>query len=80
MRAPQLGGEDPPAEGNGDPLQDSCLENPVDRAALAGYSPWGGKRVRHDLVTKQQGVIKSRREESDQEKGQRCLKKKKSLK
>ena len=22
--------------------------------SLAGYSPWGGKRVRHDLATEQQ--------------------------
>ena len=26
-----------PGEGNGNPLQYSCLENPMDR----GYSPWG---------------------------------------
>ena len=26
--------------GNGNPLQYSCLENPMDRS-LAGYSPWG---------------------------------------
>ena len=34
-----------PGEGNGNTLQYSCQE---------GYSPWGRKRVRHDLVTKQQ--------------------------
>ena len=39
-------------EGNGNPLQYSCLENLMDRGAWAGYSPWGQKRVRHDLVTK----------------------------
>ena len=33
-------------EGNGNPLQDSCLESPIDR----GYSP-GVARVRHNLVT-----------------------------
>ena len=33
-------------EGNDNPLQYSCLENPVDRGrSLAGYSPWGRKRV-----------------------------------
>ena len=32
--------EDSPGEGNGYPLQDSCLENPMDR----GYSPWGRKQ------------------------------------
>jgi len=28
-----LGREDPPGEGNGNPLQDSCLENSMDRGA-----------------------------------------------
>ena len=42
-----------PGEGNGTPLQYSCLENPMDRGAWRAYSPWGRKRVRHDLVTKQ---------------------------
>ena len=34
-----------PGEGNGNPLQYSCLENPMDRGAwsLAGYGPWGSK-------------------------------------
>ena len=33
-----------PGEGNGHPLQCSCLENPMDGAAWrAGYSPWGRK-------------------------------------
>ena len=27
--------------GNGNPLQFSCLENPMDRGACEGYSPWG---------------------------------------
>ena len=31
-----------PGEGNGNLLQYSCLENPMDRN-LAGYSPWGHK-------------------------------------
>ena len=26
--------------------------------SLAGYSPWSCKRVRHDLVTKQQKVLR----------------------
>ena len=43
-----------PGEGNGKPLQYSCLGNPMDRKGLMGYSPWGCKRVRDDLVTKQQ--------------------------
>ena len=32
-----------PGEGNGNPLQYSCLENPMDRGM--GYSPWGGKEL-----------------------------------
>ena len=31
-----------PGEGNGNPLQYSCLENSMDRGAW-GYSPWGRK-------------------------------------
>ena len=42
-----LGQEEPPREGNGNPLQHSCLENPMDRG---GYSPWGCK----DLDTAEQ--------------------------
>ena len=33
-----------PGEGNGNPLQNSCLENPVDRGA------WRAARVGHDLA------------------------------
>ena len=40
-------------QGNGTPLQDSCLENPMDGGAWQGYNSMG-HRVRHDLVTKQQ--------------------------
>ena len=43
-----------PGEGNGNPLQYSCLGNPMDKRSLAAYSPWGHQRVRHDLGTKQQ--------------------------
>ena len=32
-----------PGEGNGNPLQYSCLENSMNRGAWAGYSPWGHK-------------------------------------
>ena len=32
-----------PAEGNGYPLQYSCLENSMDRGPLEGCSPWGPK-------------------------------------
>ena len=34
-----------PGEGNGNPLQYSCLENPMDRGARqATYSTWGHKQ------------------------------------
>ena len=33
-----------PGKGNGNPLQYSCLENPMDRS-LVGYSPWGRKEL-----------------------------------
>ena len=36
-----------PGEGNGNPLQYSCLENPHGQRNLEDYSPWDG-RVRHD--------------------------------
>ena len=39
---------------NGSPLQYSCLENPHGQTSLAGYHPWGGTKVRHNLATKQQ--------------------------
>ena len=32
-----------PGEGNGSPLQCSCLENPMDRGAWWANSPWGHK-------------------------------------
>ena len=38
-----LGWEDPPGEGNGYPLQYSCLENPHGQRSLAGYSPYSLK-------------------------------------
>ena len=40
--------------GHGNILQYSCLENPLDKRSLVGYSPWGHKRVGHNLVTIQQ--------------------------
>ena len=38
-------------EGNGNPLQYSCLENPMDRGARWAIV-YGVARVRHSLVTK----------------------------
>ena len=34
-----------PGEGNGSPLQYSCLENPMDHRAWVGYRPWGRKEL-----------------------------------
>ena len=42
-----------PGEGNGNPLQYSCLGSPTDRGAWRATS-MGSQRVGHDLVTKQQ--------------------------
>ena len=40
-----------PGERNGNPLQFSCLGNPMDRGAWRAI-PWGIARVRCNLVTK----------------------------
>ena len=32
-------------EGNGNPLQYCCLENPHGQRNLAGYSPWGHREL-----------------------------------
>ena len=42
-----------PREGNGNPLQYSCLENPMDRGAWQAIIHRVA-RIRHDLATKQQ--------------------------
>ena len=42
-----------PGEGNGNPLQYSCLGNPMNRRAWQA-TVCGDARVRHDLATKQQ--------------------------
>ena len=42
------GCERSPGGGHGNPFQYSCLENPHGQKSLAGCSPWGLKRVRHD--------------------------------
>ena len=34
-----------PGEGNGNPLQYSCLENPHGQRILVGYSPYGCKEL-----------------------------------
>ena len=48
--------EEIPWEGNGNPLQYSCLGNPMDRGAWWA-SVHGIARVGHDLVTKQQYLL-----------------------
>ena len=45
-------------EGNGNPLQYSCLGNPVDREAWQLESRGSQKRVRHNLAIKQQPPFK----------------------
>ena len=48
------GSERSPGEGNGNPLQYSCLENPMDRGAWQAMFHGVEKRVDHNLLTKQQ--------------------------
>ena len=43
-----------PGGGNGNPLQYSCLENPMDRGAWQAIVHGVARRVRHSLATKQQ--------------------------
>ena len=43
-----------PGEGNGNPLQYSCLGNPMDRGAWQAHSLWGLQRVWYNWTTKQQ--------------------------
>ena len=42
-----------PGEGNGNPLQYSCLENPMDRGGAWQATVHGVPRVGHDLATKE---------------------------
>ena len=37
-----------PGKGNGSPLYYSCLGEFHGQRSLAGYSPWGSQRVRHN--------------------------------
>ena len=61
---PQLGRS--PGEGNGNPLQYSCLENPMDRGTQQGYSPCGNQEsvttelhnnIKNNLSTKTRRVL-----------------------
>ena len=40
---PGSGRSPDPGEGNGNPLKNSYLENPMDRGTWLGYSPWALK-------------------------------------
>ena len=51
-------------EGNGSPLQYSCLENPVDRGAWRD-AVYGVARVGHDLVTKPPPALPDNRTNSE---------------
>ena len=43
-----------PGKGNGNPLQDACQDNPMDRRSLAGYRPWGCTESNRTESTEQQ--------------------------
>ena len=50
-----LGSGRSPGEQNGNTLQYSCLENPMDRGAWWA-TVHGSQRVRHDLMTRQHSI------------------------
>ena len=54
---PELGRS--PGEGNSNPLQYSCLENPMDRGAWWATQSMGSQRVRHDHYTTNSSTILS---------------------
>ena len=72
-----------PGVGSGNPLQYSCLGEFHRQRSLEGYSPWGCKRVRHNLTTdhthafklkvKKNSVVYLKRED-DVMKSENCLK------
>ena len=43
-----------PGEGNGNPLQDSCLKNPMDRGDWSATTVHGITKGGHNLATRQQ--------------------------
>ena len=51
---PRLGRS--PGEGNGSPLQHSCLGNPIDRGAWRDYSPWGRNGDTTEQLTLTQSI------------------------
>ena len=46
-----------PGEGNGNPLQYSCLENPTDRGAWRAAAVHGFPKSGHDLATVKQDYL-----------------------
>ena len=52
-----LGLERSPREGNDNPLQYSCLGNPMNREAWWAIVHGINKKIEHDLVTKQQQFL-----------------------
>ena len=48
-----------PGEGRDNPLQSSCLSNPMNYSGLVGYSSCGHKRVGYNLATKQQTTLRA---------------------
>ena len=52
------GSERSPGEGSDNPLQSSCLRNPMNYSGLVGYSPCGHKRVGYNLAMNN-GVLRA---------------------
>ena len=46
-----------PGEGNGNPLQYSCLEKFPGQRSLTGYSPWGCKES--DMTERQEATVRT---------------------
>ena len=57
--------ETSPGEGNGNPLQYSCLGSPMDRGAWQATVYGVAKRVDHDLAAKQNTGVKRGKGSSD---------------
>ena len=48
-----------PGERDGNPIQYSCLGNPIDRRSLVGYSSYGCKIVRLNNNNKKAHILKN---------------------
>ena len=46
-----------PGEGNGNPLQYSCLENSHGQRSLVGYNPWGTESGTHTCRNLKYGQV-----------------------